>query len=106
MGPLRDLSARAGVHLYRDTPGMTGVVGHHLIVHTNEAGSHRLAWAERVKARSIEAPAERWRDAIDAVAASDGGTVADQKKARPYCTITFAVKFVRRASAGCCTISA
>ena len=44
VGLLREVCRRAGVHLYRDTPGMTGVVGRYLIVHAKEAGKHEFTW--------------------------------------------------------------
>lgn len=47
-GTIRIICARAGVHCYRDTPGMTGVVGPYLILHTAldspAAVSHAIHW--------------------------------------------------------------
>lgn len=51
VGLLRTICARSGVHLYRDTPGMTGVVGPYLFLHTAAdplEGDHRLTWPQRV----------------------------------------------------------
>ncbi|MDQ1255512.1 MAG: hypothetical protein QG656_104 [Candidatus Hydrogenedentes bacterium] len=39
VGLLREIFQRAGVHLYQNRPGMTGVAGNYLIVHT--AGAMR-----------------------------------------------------------------
>ena len=44
VGLLREICARSGVFFYRDTPGMTGVVGNYLVVHTGEAASHEFHW--------------------------------------------------------------
>lgn len=41
---LREICRRAGVHLYRDSPGMTGVAGQYLIVHTNQKGEYTFSW--------------------------------------------------------------
>jgi hypothetical protein len=41
---LCEIAGRAGVHLYRNTPGMTAVVGRYLIVHTKEQRVHQFAW--------------------------------------------------------------
>jgi hypothetical protein len=44
VGLLRAVCSRAGVHLYRNTPGMTGVVGRYLIIHTEAEGVHEFCW--------------------------------------------------------------
>ncbi len=45
---LKLVCRRAGVHMYRDTPGMTAVVGPYLAIHTAsgppDAAEHRIAW--------------------------------------------------------------
>ncbi len=42
---LRQLWTQAGVHLYRDTPGMTAIAGNYLILHTgHQTSEHRLTW--------------------------------------------------------------
>ena len=76
VGLLRKVCARAGVHLYRDTPGMTGVVGRYLIVHTSEAGTHEFSWPDECRAVARIVPfalypmlleSDRtWRDALPA----------------------------------------
>ncbi len=47
-GTLRTICERAGVHLYRDTPGMVGVVGPYLILHTGldtpGPATHAIHW--------------------------------------------------------------
>ncbi len=43
-GTLQEICRRAGVHLYRDTPGMTGVVGQYLIFHTEHEGEYTFSW--------------------------------------------------------------
>ncbi len=43
-GTLQEICRRAGVHLYRDTPGMTGVAGQYLIIHTDHEGEYTFAW--------------------------------------------------------------
>jgi len=44
VGLMREVCHRAGVHLYRDTPGMTAVVGPYLFFHTDEEATHTFAW--------------------------------------------------------------
>jgi hypothetical protein len=44
VGMLRWICQRSGIRLYRNTPGMTGVVGNYLIVHTEAAGPVELRW--------------------------------------------------------------
>lgn len=41
---LRSICERAGIHLYRNTPGMTGVIGDYLVVHTETAATHHFRW--------------------------------------------------------------
>lgn len=52
---LRTICERSGIHLYRDTPGMTGVVGRYLLVHTSAADApvveQRFHWP--IEAREI-----------------------------------------------------
>jgi Beta-galactosidase len=43
-GLLRRICDQSGVHLYRDTPGMTGVFGSYLVIHTDKPGTHTLSW--------------------------------------------------------------
>ncbi|MBN2308496.1 MAG: beta-galactosidase [Candidatus Hydrogenedentes bacterium] len=43
---MRWLCQQAGVHLYRRTPGMTGVVGPYLFVHTDQEREHEFCWPE------------------------------------------------------------
>ncbi len=57
---LRTIAERAGVHRYWDTPGMTGVVGPYLIVHTPQAkepAEHTFHWpdADRPMRRIVPA---------------------------------------------------
>ncbi|MBI5090865.1 MAG: beta-galactosidase [Candidatus Hydrogenedentes bacterium] len=44
VGMLRWICQQSGVQLYRNTPGMTGVVGDYLVVHTDGSGPHELRW--------------------------------------------------------------
>lgn len=44
VGIMRAICARAGVHLYRDTPGATGVAGHYLFVQAETEGTHTFQW--------------------------------------------------------------
>ncbi len=41
---LCEIASRAGVHLYRDTSGMVGVVGRYLIAHVGESRPLQFAW--------------------------------------------------------------
>ncbi|MCP4642253.1 MAG: hypothetical protein GY851_17545 [bacterium] len=52
VGMLRWMAEGAGVHLYRDTPGMTGVVGDYLVVHAESKGTHALGWPRH--SRTVE----------------------------------------------------
>ena len=49
VGVLREICHRAGVHLYRDTPGMVGTVGSFLFVHTEKEGPITLSWPSRCR---------------------------------------------------------
>lgn len=49
-GLMREICSRAGVHLYRDTPGATAIVGNHLIVHSEVAGPQAFRWPTPWKA--------------------------------------------------------
>jgi len=51
-GVLRHICERAGVHLYRDSPGMTAVLGKYLVIHTDEAREHEFRWP--VKCATVE----------------------------------------------------
>jgi hypothetical protein len=44
VGLMQEICRRAGVHLYRDTPGMTGVIGPYLVVHTEQSGTNAFSW--------------------------------------------------------------
>jgi len=44
VGLMREVCRRAGVHLYRDTPGMTGVMGQYLVIHTDQQATHAFSW--------------------------------------------------------------
>ncbi len=46
VGLLRWICRNSGVHFYRESPGMTGVVGPYLIVHTSSAITERFRWPE------------------------------------------------------------
>jgi hypothetical protein len=73
VGLLRWICKQSGVHLYRSTPGMTGVAGRYLFVHGEKDESFTLAWPEpigRVQ-RVTPSPAAfrleqngRWEDAL------------------------------------------
>jgi len=62
---LRALCRQAGVHLYRDTPGMTAVVGDCLIVHTAEAGAHPFRWPAKCTRVERLAPAPEETVSLD-----------------------------------------
>jgi hypothetical protein len=49
VGLLRWVCRNSGVHFYREAPGMCGVVGPYLIVHTGEATTDRFRWPEPAK---------------------------------------------------------
>lgn len=76
VGIMRAICARAGVHLYRDTPGATGVAGHYLFVQTETGGRHTFQWpypcrtVERIvpPGRGAIAPNadRRWSDTLPA----------------------------------------
>jgi len=76
MGIMRTICARAGVHLYRDTPGATGVAGHYLFVQAETEGTHTFQWpypcrtVERIVPpgrRPITPDADRrWSDTLPA----------------------------------------
>lgn len=51
-GVLRHICERAGVHLYRDSPGMTAVLGEYLVIHTDDAREHEFRWP--VKCETVE----------------------------------------------------
>jgi hypothetical protein len=51
-GVLRYICERSGVHLYRDTPGMTAVLGEYLVIHTSNAREHEFRWP--VKCATVE----------------------------------------------------
>ncbi len=73
---LRWICERSGVHFYRNTPGMTAVVGDYLFVHTGEeAGEHEFQWhracesIERLatySARPLAKQTSVWRDTLEA----------------------------------------
>lgn len=75
-GLMRVVCARAGVHLFRNTPGMTGIAGHYLIVHTENDGLHTFQWpyacqsVERIVPPSRAAitidSERRWTDVLPA----------------------------------------
>lgn len=44
LGVLKALCGEAGVHIYRSDPGMVGVAGPYLFVHTGETGEVELRW--------------------------------------------------------------
>jgi len=44
VGLLREICVRAGVHLYRDTPGMAAPVGDYLFIHTDRPATHTFSW--------------------------------------------------------------
>lgn len=48
VGLLRWVCRNSGVHFYREAPGMCGVVGPYLIVHTGDATTDRFRWPEPV----------------------------------------------------------
>jgi len=50
VGLLRWVCRNSGVHFYRESPGMTGVAGPYLIVHTGDATTDRFRWPEPVQA--------------------------------------------------------
>lgn len=52
VGILRWVGTNSFVHFYRDTPGMTGVFGPNLVIHTAEARRHTFRLPEKV--RSVE----------------------------------------------------
>jgi hypothetical protein len=49
VGLMREVCRRADVHLYRDTPGMTGVMGQYLVIHTEQQAVHTLSWPSPCK---------------------------------------------------------
>jgi hypothetical protein len=49
VGLLRWVCRNSGVHFYREAPGMCGVVGPYLVVHTGEATTDRFRWPEPVR---------------------------------------------------------
>ncbi len=66
VGLMRTICARAGVHLYRNTPGMTGVAGHYLIVHTENEGMHTFQWPHPCHTVERIAPPKRSAVPVDA----------------------------------------
>lgn len=42
VGVLQWIGKNSAVHFYRDTPGMTGIFGHYLVIHTSNARRHVL----------------------------------------------------------------
>jgi len=44
---LREVSRRSGVHLFRDTPGMTGLSGDYLFTHAENDTRHRYFWPSK-----------------------------------------------------------
>ncbi len=74
-GVLRHICERAGVHLYRDSPGMTAVLGEYLLVHTDEAREHEFRWpakcetVERVlpyRKTPLKRNVKTWTDSLPA----------------------------------------
>lgn len=59
VGILRWICANSGVHLYRDTPGMTARFGPYLAIHTDEQGTHRMSLPSKVKGVERIVPASR-----------------------------------------------
>lgn len=66
IGLLREICRRAGVHLYRDTPGMTAVTGGNcLIVHTETGNPHTFSWPrpwKTIERLAPEGPSPRKTD--------------------------------------------
>lgn len=53
----REICRRAGVHLYRDTPGMTGICGNYLFTHSEGDVRHRFVWPSKaLKAERLVPP--------------------------------------------------
>lgn len=48
VGLLRWICRNSGVHFYRESPGMTGVIGPYLVVHTGDAVTERFRWPRPV----------------------------------------------------------
>jgi hypothetical protein len=59
VGVLRWICANSGVHLYRDTPGMTALFGPYFAIHTQAEGTHRFSLPFKVRKVERVVPALR-----------------------------------------------
>lgn len=66
VGLMRTICARAGVHLYRNTPGATGVAGHYLFIDTEHEGAHTFQWPYTCRTVERIVPPSRAAIAADA----------------------------------------